>query len=75
MSSGVPDTPLTPLLSQASAWIQEDSCPEYLAKAEECLRLEEERVDNYLHQSSKAKLLGQVSKGVRTTSQGYRNRV
>jgi hypothetical protein len=29
-------------------------------QAEECLRLEEERVDNYLHASTKAKLLNQV---------------
>lgn len=41
-------------------WIQEDSCPEYMVKAEECLRQEEERVQNYLHQSSKPKLLKRV---------------
>jgi hypothetical protein len=29
-------------------------------QAEECLRLEEERVDNYLHASTKPKLLKQV---------------
>jgi hypothetical protein len=29
-------------------------------QAEECLRLEEERVDNYLHTSTKPKLLKQV---------------
>jgi len=45
---------------KAVKWIQEDSCPEYMIKAEECLRQEEERVNNYLHQSSKSKLLKQV---------------
>lgn len=29
-------------------------------QAEECLRLEEERVDNYLHASTKPKLLKEV---------------
>ena len=48
------------LCTQAAAWIQEDSCPEYMLKAEECLRAEEERVNNYLHQSSKTKLLEQA---------------
>lgn len=46
--------------AQAAAWIQEDSCPEYLQKAEDCLRAEEERVNHYLHQSSKARLLEKV---------------
>lgn len=46
--------------TQAAAWIQEDSCPEYLQKAEDCLRAEEERVNHYLHQSSKARLLERV---------------
>lgn len=31
-----------------------------MPQAEECLRLEEERVDNYLHASTKPKLLKQV---------------
>lgn len=39
---------------------QEDSCPDYMRKAEECLRQEEERVDGYLHMDSKPKLLKQV---------------
>ncbi|GMH34701.1 hypothetical protein BSKO_02562 [Bryopsis sp. KO-2023] len=42
---------------RAAVWINEDSCPEYMVKAEECLRLEEERVANYLDPSSKVKLL------------------
>eukprot|EP00775_Hariotina_reticulata_P008401 gene8401-8585_t len=37
---------------KAAEWINEDSCPEYMLK--------EERVDNYLHASTKAKLLNQV---------------
>lgn len=41
-------------------WIQQDSCPDYMLKAEDCLRAEEERVNNYLHQSSKTKLLEQA---------------
>lgn len=46
---------------QAAVWIAEDSCPEYMLKAEECLRQEEERVQHYLHISTKPKLLEQVS--------------
>lgn len=42
---------------KASTWIVEDSCPDYMRKAEECLRKEKERVGHYLHQSSEAKLL------------------
>lgn len=45
---------------KAAAWIMDDSCPEYMIKAEECLRLEEERVQNYLDISSKKKLLKRV---------------
>ncbi|KAG2422447.1 hypothetical protein HXX76_016017 [Chlamydomonas incerta] len=45
---------------KASQWIEQDSCPDYMLKAEECLRLEEERVDNYLHASTRAKLLKEV---------------
>ena len=45
---------------QAAMWIQQDSCPDYMLKAEDCLRAEEERVNNYLHQSSKTKLLEQA---------------
>jgi Cullin family len=45
---------------QAAVWIAEDSCPEYMVKAEECLRQEEDRVQHYLHISTKPKLLEQV---------------
>lgn len=47
-------------LLQAAVWIAEDSCPEYMLKAEECLRQEEDRVQHYLHISTKPKLLEQV---------------
>ena len=39
---------------------QEDSCPDYMLKAEECLKAEEERVALYLHASTKVKLLRAV---------------
>ncbi|KAK9815921.1 hypothetical protein WJX72_012009 [[Myrmecia] bisecta] len=45
---------------KAAAWIQEDSCPDYMLKAEDCLKQEEERVVNYLHVDSKAKLLNKA---------------
>ncbi|GFR52348.1 hypothetical protein Agub_g14894 [Astrephomene gubernaculifera] len=45
---------------KASEWIEQDSCPDYMLKAEECLRLEEERVDTYLHASTRPKLLREV---------------
>lgn len=45
---------------QAASWFAEDSCPEYLLKAEASLAKEEERVDKYLHASTKPKLLGVV---------------
>lgn len=44
-------------------WIAEDSCPEYMVKAEECLRAEEDRVQHYLHISTKPKLLEQARPG------------
>jgi cullin 1 len=44
--------------------LQEDSCPDYMLKAEECLKAEEERVDGYLHIDSKSKLLEQVEREV-----------
>lgn len=45
---------------QAAEWIEQDSCPDYMLKAEDCIKLEEERVENYLHSSTKAKLLKEV---------------
>ncbi|PNT70498.1 hypothetical protein BRADI_2g12970v3 [Brachypodium distachyon] len=42
---------------KAQAWIVEDSCPEYLLKAEECLQKEKERVGHYLHSKTETKLL------------------
>mmetsp|Transcript_11025 Transcript_11025/g.19100 ORF Transcript_11025/g.19100 Transcript_11025/m.19100 type:complete len:748 (-) Transcript_11025:342-2585(-) len=45
---------------KATAWIEQDSCPDYMVKAEEHLKLEEERVESYLHASTKPKLLREV---------------
>ncbi|KAL5141003.1 Cullin-1 [Glycine soja] len=42
---------------KASNWILEDSCPDYMLKAEECLKREKDRVAHYLHSSSEPKLL------------------
>lgn len=38
---------------KASERIESDSCPGYMIMAEECLKQEEERVENYLHASTK----------------------
>ncbi|AEE31948.1 Cullin family protein [Arabidopsis thaliana] len=45
---------------KASRWSQEDSCPDYMLKAEECLKLEKERVTNYLHSTTEPKLVEKV---------------
>ncbi|KAK9281175.1 hypothetical protein L1049_004070 [Liquidambar formosana] len=45
---------------KASNWIAKDSCPDYMLKAEECLRKERERVSHYLHSSSEPKLVEKV---------------
>ncbi|RWR94137.1 cullin-1-like protein [Cinnamomum micranthum f. kanehirae] len=45
---------------KASNWILEDSCPDYMIKAEDCLRKEKDRVSHYLHSSSEQKLLEKV---------------
>ncbi|KAL6884673.1 hypothetical protein ACP4OV_010609 [Aristida adscensionis] len=42
---------------KAQTWILEDSCPEYMLKAEECLQKEKERVAHYLHSSTEPKLM------------------
>ncbi|KAI3983720.1 hypothetical protein MKX01_001124 [Papaver californicum] len=46
---------------KASNWIQEDSCPEYMIKADECLKREKDRVTHYLHSSTEEKLIEQVA--------------
>ena len=51
---------------KAAQWIEEDSCPDYMIKAEDSLRLEEERVGNYLHINTKPKLLKVVEQEVLT---------
>ncbi|PWA56190.1 cullin [Artemisia annua] len=45
---------------KASNWIIEDSCPDYMLKAEECLEKEKNRVDNYLHSISEPRLKAKV---------------
>ncbi|XP_047316092.1 cullin-1 [Impatiens glandulifera] len=45
---------------KASNWILEDSFPDYMLKAEECLKREKERVSHYLHSSSDPILLEKV---------------
>ncbi|KAM3203682.1 hypothetical protein P3L10_031308 [Capsicum annuum] len=45
---------------KASSWIVENSCPDYMLKAEECLNKEKDRVSHYLHVSSETKLLERV---------------
>ncbi|XP_057964979.1 cullin-1 [Malania oleifera] len=45
---------------KASNWIEEDSCPEYMIKAEECLKKERDRVSHYLHSSTEQKLVETV---------------
>ncbi|KAF3795761.1 Cullin-1 [Nymphaea thermarum] len=45
---------------KASNWILQDSCPDYMLKAEECLKREKDRVAHYLHASSEQKLLEKV---------------
>ncbi|KAK2631467.1 hypothetical protein EUGRSUZ_L02866 [Eucalyptus grandis] len=45
---------------KASGWISEDSCPDYMLKAEECLKREKVMVARYLRSSSEPKLLEKV---------------
>ena len=51
---------------KASVWVEEDSCPDYMIKAEDCLRTEEERVNLYLHHSTRPKLLKEVERELLT---------
>ncbi|XP_057440709.1 cullin-1-like isoform X2 [Lotus japonicus] len=46
--------------TKAANWIEVDSCPVYMLKAEDCLRKERERVPHYLHSSTEQKLVEQV---------------
>ncbi|XP_027769703.1 cullin-1-like isoform X4 [Solanum pennellii] len=45
---------------KASNWIIKDSCPDYMLKAEKCLKQEKDRVSHYLHSSSETELLQKV---------------
>nr|CAB3473138.1 unnamed protein product [Digitaria exilis] len=42
---------------KAQTWIMEDTCPEYMLKAEESLQKEKERVGHYLHSSTEPILM------------------
>ncbi|GJT32125.1 cullin-1 [Tanacetum coccineum] len=42
---------------KASNWIKEDSCLDYMLKAEDCLKKEIDRVDHYFHSRSQPKLI------------------
>ncbi|CAO2203520.1 unnamed protein product [Urochloa humidicola] len=42
---------------KAQTWIVEDTCPEYMLKAEECLQKEKERVAHYLCSSTEPRLM------------------
>ena len=46
---------------KALRWIMEDSCPDYMVKAEECLKSEKERVSHCLNSSSEQKLVARSS--------------
>ncbi|XP_027352113.1 cullin-1 isoform X3 [Abrus precatorius] len=46
--------------SKATNWIETDFCPDYMLKAEDCLRRERERVSHYLHASTEQKLVEKV---------------
>eukprot|EP00899_Mesostigma_viride_P014258 jgi/Mesvir1/22833/Mv20093-RA.1 len=52
---------------KAAKWMEEDSCPTVMLKAEECLKREKERVGHYLHASSEEKLLKTVEHEVLAT--------
>ena len=54
---------------QAAQWVAADTCPEYMAKAEEVLRVEQERCVAFLHATSEAKLLKEVERELLTTHQ------
>ncbi|XP_039021349.1 cullin-1-like [Hibiscus syriacus] len=45
---------------KASEWIEEDTCPDYMLKGEECLKKEADRVYNYLHLTTETKLTEKV---------------
>ena len=43
-------------LKKAELWITEDSCPEYMRKAEKVLNDEEDRIKAFLHHDTRDKL-------------------
>lgn len=68
------ETPLTYETStfykrESSQWINQDSVPDYLKKAEERLEMEQARAQAYLHSSTEANLIKKVEHEVITTHQ------
>lgn len=51
-------------LNKAECWIEQDSTPEYLVKAEKALKVEGHRVEHYLHSSTEPKVLQVMEKEV-----------
>ncbi len=45
---------------KSRSWLDQDSCPSYLHKAEQCMSQEQNRVDSYLNQVTMAPLLEAV---------------
>lgn len=45
---------------KATNWILKDPCPDYMRKAEECLKKERDRVSRYLQSNSEEKLVEKV---------------
>ena len=54
---------------RSAEWIAADSCPEYMIKAEEALRQEQDRCTAYLHSTSEAKVLKEVEREILSTHQ------
>lgn len=54
---------------ESSKWVQEDSFPDYMRKAENRLNQEQARVGHYLHSSSEEKLLKSVENQLLTVNE------
>ena len=49
---------------KSAGWVADDTCPEYLSKAEEAFDRETKRIEAYLHSSSEAKILDSFNEKV-----------
>ncbi|KAL7123838.1 hypothetical protein ABFS83_14G009600 [Erythranthe nasuta] len=56
---------------KASIWILNNSCPDYMLKARECLKQEKERVSHYLQPSTERKLLEKVQQEFSSVVTGH----